>query len=88
MRTLRSLLYWAPAALWYSLIWRLSAQPGDTSGSVSAGVIQGALVSGGSDYSAASSHVQLAVDWLLSFFVRKLPICFCFSYWLCWSGWP
>ena len=78
MRTLRSLLYWAPAALWYSLIWRLSAQPGDTSGSVSAGVIQGALVSGGSDYSAASSHVQLAVDWLLSFFVRKAAHMFLF----------
>lgn len=78
MRTLRSLLYWAPAALWYSLIWRLSAQPGDISGSVSAGVIEDVLISGGSDYSAVSSHVQLAVDWLLSMYIRKAAHMFLF----------
>lgn len=71
MRTLYSRLSWVPAVLWYSLIWRLSAQPGDTSGSVSAGIIQDALITSGSDYSAADSVVRLAVDWLLSFFVRK-----------------
>jgi len=71
MRTLCSRLYWVPAVLWYSLIWRLSAQPGDVSGSVSSGVIEDALISGGSDYSAVSSYVQLAVNWLLSPFIRK-----------------
>ena len=78
MRTLRSLPFWIPAALWYGLIWHFSAQPGDTSGSVSAGIIEGALISGGSDYSAASSYVQLAVDWLLSVYIRKAAHMFLF----------
>jgi len=78
MRTLRSWLYWLPATLWYSLIWRFSSQPGEASGSVSSGVIEGALVSGGSDYSAVSSHVQLAVDWLLSLYIRKAAHMFLF----------
>ena len=78
MRTLRSWLYWVPAALWYGLIWRFSSQPGDTSGSVSAEVIEGALVSGGSYYSAVSSHVQLAVDWLLNPYIRKAAHMFLF----------
>ena len=78
MRTLRSWLYWLPATLWYSLIWRFSSQPGEASGSVSSCVIEGALVSGGSDYSAVSSHVRLAVDWLLNLYIRKAAHLFLF----------
>lgn len=71
MRTLRSLLSWVPAALWYSVIWYFSSQPGDTSADVSASIMEGALISGGSDYSSASEVVRLAISWILSFFIRK-----------------
>ena len=78
MRTRRSFLFWIPATLWYSIIWRFSSQPGDTSSGVSADVIEGALVSGGSDFSGANDTVRLAVSWLLSFFVRKAAHMFLF----------
>ena len=78
MRTLRSLLIWSPAALWYSIIWHFSSQPGDTSSGVSADVIESALISGGSDFSGASETVRLAISWILSFFVRKAAHMFLF----------
>jgi VanZ family protein len=78
MRTLFSRLCWVPAALWYSLIWSFSSQPGDTSGDISVGLLEGALVSGGSDFSAADSTVQLAVDWLLNIYIRKAAHMFLF----------
>lgn len=78
MRTLFSRLRWVPAALWYSLIWSFSSQPGDTSGDISVGLLEGALVSGGSDFSAADSTVQLAVDWLLNMYIRKAAHMFLF----------
>jgi VanZ family protein len=78
MRILFSRLRWVPAALWYSLIWSFSSQPGDTSGDISVGLLEGTLISGGSDFSAADSTVQLAVDWLLNMYIRKAAHMFLF----------
>ena len=78
MRTLHSRITWIPAVLWYGIIWYFSSQPGSTSSDVSADVIKGALISGGSDFSSANESVRLAVSWMLSFFVRKAAHMFLF----------
>lgn len=71
-------LNWLPAALWYALIWALSSQPAVVSGGVSDDVIGGALTAGGSGYDGAEETIRLAVEELLSFFVRKAAHIFLF----------
>lgn len=70
-------LRFLPAAMWYGLIWMLSAQPADVSTEVSHGVtgdmmsVGDALSGGDAAYQVATEAVQMTVKELLSFFIRK-----------------
>lgn len=71
MSKTKSLLKFLPAALWYGLIWRMSAQTATVS-SQSSGSLMGSLFSAViADYRDAAALTQQAVQELVSFYIRK-----------------
>lgn len=64
-------LSWIPAALWYGIIWRFSAQPAAVSGDLSDRLLWRLLEDLSPAFAAASRDAQTAAVELLSFFERK-----------------
>lgn len=64
-------LAWLPAVLWYSVIWRFSAQPATVSGDLSDRLLWRILNALSPAFAPAPQHVQTAAVELLSFFERK-----------------
>lgn len=64
-------LVWAPAALWYGIIWRFSAQPAAVSGNLSDRLLWRLLAALSPAFSSAPQSAQTASVELLSFFERK-----------------
>ena len=71
MRTMRTCLLWAPAILWYRLIWNFSAQLASISGNLSDRLLWRLLAFLSPAFSAGNVSVQNAAVELLSFFERK-----------------
>ncbi len=62
---------WAPAVLWYWVIWRLSDQPATESGAVSDGLLGWVLGLLCPAYAGAAAPAQIVAVEALSFFERK-----------------
>lgn len=71
MSKCKQALLFLPSAIWYGLIWNMSAQPATLSSSTSSSTIGILLTLLGTDFLQMQTEVQTAAVELLSFYVRK-----------------
>ena len=71
MKSVRNVLLWLPAALWYRVIWGFSAQNATVSGDLSDRLLWRLMAALSPSFAAGDFSAQNAAVELLSFFERK-----------------